>query len=226
MAPEGITFHSARLRTRGAADLETLRRMAKRTLDAALDLAEARVSLVVYCCTASSFVEGRQHDVDMIESIRKETGLPCVTTMQSIEQALQALGIRTPILISPYSNQLEHLEVEYLKNSGFDVAASTAMGISDLLALHDPIPGDIYQLALRTFAEEADGILISCNALRAHMIADVLERDLNRPVVTSLTATLWGILNALNIAEPVDGFGRLLRDRNRDSLTKNAQRRC
>jgi len=210
LAPSGVTFHSARLRISGGADAETLRRMAERAFDAARDLAEARVDLITYCCTASSFVEGQQHDLEMIERITAETGIPCITTMQSITFALDALAIRKPALVSPYVEQLEKLEIRYLEKAGFDVVASSAMGVCDLIALHDPIPGDIYRHARRTLIDEADGILISCNALRAHMIAGILERDSGRPVVTSLTATLWGILRALKVCEPIAGYGRLL----------------
>jgi len=210
LAPSGVAFHTARLSISGGADVESVRRMAEKTFDAARDLAEARVDLIAYCCTASSFVEGRQHDLEMIQRINEDIGIPCITTMQSITDALNALSIRKPALASPYTEELEKLEIQYLENSGFTVAASNGMGIRDLIALHHPVPGEIYRFAMRTLVKEADGILISCNALRAHMIAGALERDSGRPVVTSLTATLWGILRALNVSEPIAGYGRLL----------------
>jgi maleate isomerase len=113
-------------------------------------------------------------------------------------------------LVSPYTHELEQLETRFLAEQGFGIAGSAAMGIADMIALHDPSPAKVYRLCRETWVDGADGLLISCNALRSHVVAAALERDLGTPVVTSLTATLWGVLRAAGVNEPVAGYGRLL----------------
>lgn len=210
MAPEGVTFHTARLSTTSSASADSLKEMSKQIVNAARDLASAKVDLIAYCCTASSFIQGRSHDEEVISEIAESTGVPTVTTMGSIVDALKQLGVRRPVIVSPYVTQLEELEAKYLENEGFHVSASAAMGISDMIGLHDPLPGEVYRLTRKTWVEGADGALISCNALRAHVVADALEKSLRRPVVTSLTATLWGVLRALGIYDSLPGYGQLL----------------
>jgi maleate cis-trans isomerase len=43
-------------------------------------------------------------------------------------------------------------------------------------------------------------------------IIERLERDLGKPVVTSQQAALWRALRLAGLADPVPGFGRLLRE--------------
>jgi maleate isomerase len=210
MAPEGVTFHTARLKTTSSASPDALKEMSKQIIDAARDLAAAEVDLIAYCCTASSFIQGRAHDEEVIGEIAEKTKLPTVTTMGSIVDALKQLGVRRLITVSPYVTELEELESKYLEREGFSIAASAAMGISDMIGLHDPSPGDIYRLARKTWVDKGDGVLISCNALRAHVVADALEKSLRCPVVTSLTATLWGLLRAIGVNDSISGYGRLL----------------
>lgn len=210
MAPEGVTFHAARVRSGGSATPDALREMAAHDLEAARNLATAKVDLVAYCCTASSFIEGKSHDDKIRAAITEATGIPVSTTMRAIVDALRSLSARRIVVVSPYAARLEELEVRYLADDGFEIVASAAMGITDMLALHDPAPSEIYRLARRTWTANADALLISCNALRAHVVAAALESDIGRPVVTSLTATLWAALRTLRIGEPVRSYGTLL----------------
>ena len=56
----------------------------------------------------------------------------------------------------------------------------------------------------------ADAVLISGTGLPTAGIVGRLEGELNKPVVTSQTATLWWALRAMGIKDPVRGYGRLL----------------
>jgi len=209
MSPKGVTFHASRLSTSPSATVQSLTNMSKKILIAANDLAEAKVDLIVYCCTASSFID-ENHDSDIINMIEEQTNIPTLTTMNSIVEALHILNINRPVVISPYSEELEALEIKYLKLKGFEIINNSSMGISDMIGLHYPSPGDVYRLATSTWDNNSNGILISCNALRSHVIVEELENNIKYPVVTSLTATLWGILRALKITVPLKGLGRLL----------------
>ena len=135
---------------------------------------------------------------------------------------LTQIGARVPPAFCVVADALPHL----LRSNGLDEPIAEVVGrldfedlngleattaeIRDMIALHYPSPAQIYRLARTTCTDEADGLLISCNALRAHTVVSELEHDLRKPVITSLTATLWGILRAAGIREPVVGYGRLL----------------
>ena len=59
-------------------------------------------------------------------------------------------------------------------------------------------------------AAGADAVLISGTGLPTAGIVGRLESELDKPVVTSQTATLWWALRTVGIKEPVRGYGRLL----------------
>ena len=67
-----------------------------------------------------------------------------------------------------------------------------------------------YTLGRQTDVAGADAVLISGTGLPTAGIVGRLEGELNKPVVTSQTATLWWALRAMGIKDPVRGYGRLL----------------
>ncbi len=58
----------------------------------------------------------------------------------------------------------------------------------------------------------ADGIYIQGGAWHTESIVELLEQDLQVPVVHANIAPAWEILKRLSVREPRDGFGRLLRE--------------
>ena len=64
---------------------------------------------------------------------------------------------------------------------------------------------EVYNLA-----PEADGIFISCGAMRGLDIIDRLEKETGKPVTTSNQAAVRAILKLAGVWQPVQGYGRLL----------------
>jgi maleate cis-trans isomerase len=67
-----------------------------------------------------------------------------------------------------------------------------------------------YALGCSTDVAGADAVLISGTGLPTAGIVARLESELDKPVVTSQTATLWWALRTVGIKDPVRGYGRLL----------------
>ena len=59
-------------------------------------------------------------------------------------------------------------------------------------------------------APGAEAVLISGTGLPTADAIEPLERALGKPVVTSQSASLWWLLRAAGVGEPVAGWGRLL----------------
>jgi maleate isomerase len=66
----------------------------------------------------------------------------------------------------------------------------------------------------RTFTRNkgADGIYIQGGAWHTESVVELLEQDLQVPVVHANIAPAWEILKRLSVREPRTGFGRLLRE--------------
>jgi maleate cis-trans isomerase len=41
-------------------------------------------------------------------------------------------------------------------------------------------------------------------------VLEVLERDLGKPVISSVAALTWASLRAVKVGDPIAGYGRLL----------------
>ena len=75
-------------------------------------------------------------------------------------------------------------------------------------------PETLYAHIKRLFREHkgANGIYIQGGAWHTESIVEVLEQDLQVPVVHANIAPAWEIMMRLRVNEPRNGFGRLLRE--------------
>src|SRR5437879_3578600 len=69
-----------------------------------------------------------------------------------------------------------------------------------------------YELARQADAKDADAVLLSGTGLPTIGVLDRLERDLGKPVISSIQACLWQALRVAGRRPVIEGFGRLLRD--------------
>ena len=67
----------------------------------------------------------------------------------------------------------------------------------------------MYRLAKEIFTEDADAIFISCTGISVLDIIEPLEKDLKRPVITSIQVSMWAALRKLNVNEKIEGRGKL-----------------
>jgi maleate isomerase len=75
-------------------------------------------------------------------------------------------------------------------------------------------PASGYELATSLLSEHpnVDGIYTPCNKWRVVSVIERLENDHAKPVVSNTQAWVWESLRLMNIAKPVPGYGRLLRE--------------
>ena len=92
----------------------------------------------------------------------------------------------------------------FLKNSGKGwVTAEYGM-----------LPRDAsYDLAIAACkgVEDFDGIYLPCAQMPTITIIDRLEKELGKPVVTSVQAMIWGALNITGVNDRINGYGRLFK---------------
>ncbi|HYC46860.1 MAG TPA: hypothetical protein VED01_15400 [Burkholderiales bacterium] len=178
---------------------------------AAVDLAQVHPEVILFACTSGSFLEGRGKEDEIARRITSYTGIPAITTSVAVTAALDVLGIRRAFMITPYPDDINEEEVEFLAHYGVEVPAydSFRCEVTELTAA---VPSEeVTAMALRHRREiaECDGLFISCTQLLTMDQIDRLERELDVPVVTSNQATLWAALTFLKV--PTEGLaaGRL-----------------
>jgi maleate cis-trans isomerase len=170
-------------------------------------LADVAPDLIIFHCTDTSMTQGPQGEGRILDIIQDATGIAALATSRLVLEALQALGLRNLILLSPYKSN--RAVVEYLGATGFTVVHDVALGLEGL-EFAAVTPNEWAQLARKHDRSDADGIFLSCtNTTQIEAIEDI-ERALGKPVVNSNQAVLWGCLKRLQpMLGPLPAMPRL-----------------
>jgi maleate cis-trans isomerase len=210
-APPGLGVHVARARVAGEWK-RPLPEMADEIATSAKLLSDVAPDLIVFHCTDSSMSQGPQGEGRILDIIRDATGIEAVATSRLVLEALQALGLRKLVLLSPYKTNRN--VIDYLHATGFTVLHDVALGLGSL-EFARVTPREWTELARKHDRPDADGIFLSCtNTTQIEAVADI-ERALGKPVVNSNQAVLWGCVKRLKSTlgplPPMAELGRLMR---------------
>jgi maleate isomerase len=211
LSPQGVSFHTSRTFITGTA-IEDVLAMEKDKERAVRELTSTQSDLIVDCCTASGIVRGLKADQAFIEEVEKKTSIRTTSTLQLILQALRILEIDRLVVTSPYPEAMDKLEESFFQENGFHILRSGGLNLREATKMAQVTPDEIYRFCLETWDKRANGLLISCMNFNPMPVIQALEEALKVPVVTSNTATLWGIFRLFGVTEPIRGVGRLLSD--------------
>ena len=209
LLPEGVSLHITRVRMREPT-LEELAHIADSVEEAASLLADARVDIIAFACTAGSFIAGKGYDHRIADRISQATGLPATTTTTAVITALKTLAIEKLILVTPYNELITKKEKDFLEEEGFQVLNYRGLGLNDACQQYEINPRRWYELVKEMDQRESEGAFISCGGIRVLDVVGQLEMDLGKPVVTSNQALVWHCLRTMGIQKPIQGYGRLL----------------
>ncbi len=210
-APPGLGVHVARARVAGEWK-RPLAAMTDEIATAAKLLADVAPDLIVFHCTDTSMTQGPQGEGRILDIVQEATGIRAMATSRLVLEALQALGLRKLVLLSPYKSN--HAVIDYLQATGFAVVHDVALALKPL-EFATVTPRQWSELAREHDRAEADGVFLSCtNTTQIEAIADI-EQALGKPVVNSNQAVLWGCVRRLKSAlaplPPMRSLGRLMR---------------
>jgi maleate cis-trans isomerase len=210
-APTDLGIHVARLQMTGKWQ-KPLARLTEDIERAASQLADAKPDIIVFNCTGTSMREGPEGNARIVEAIHRSTGIEAFSTAGAVGEALEALDVRKLVLVSPYQQQVNDEEIQYLDQSGFTVLHNIALGYSasdDFITIP---PERWVSVVENNTRVEADGYFLSCTNTTQIETIGVLERRLGKPVVNSNQSVLWACLRRLTPIlgrRTVPGLGRL-----------------
>lgn len=208
MLPEGVGLHTTRLKLTGSSDQELLG-MAEHVEDAASLLADAGVDLILFHCTAVS-TWNPEMDAKLLDRITAVSGgVPATATSRALVAALEALQAKRIVLVSPYIDAINDRECAFLASHGVGVLSAAGLDIELAQDMISVEPEQWYRLVRSKANSEADAYFISCTAVRSLEAVDMLEHDLERPVITSNTVAVWHSLRQLGIRDRIEGCGKL-----------------
>jgi len=206
-APPGVDTHVTRLRMTGKFR-KPLSELKRSLIEASEALSDVKPDIVVFHCTANSMENGLSHEAAIVEIIEQASGCPTLTTAQAITQAFNHFGIKKLVLISPYVKVTNEHEVHYLNEAGYQVVHELGLGLQT--HGYSAVTPDEWRTIVRENARaDADGYFLSCtNTRMIEAVADI-EREVDKPVVSSNGATLWACLKRLGVTHSDSTLGRL-----------------
>jgi arylmalonate decarboxylase len=181
-------------------------------LPAAEYLAGKGVDAIMVIGTSLTFYRGAEFHAELMERLRKMTGLPVSTMSQAVVDGLRHFGARRIAVATAYADDVNNRLKAFLEAEGFDVLALAGFGLFGFGEPGSKSEADIIALGSKVCAEAggAEGLLISCGGLRTLGVAEPLEEQIGIPVVASTQAAFWAALRLVGESGHVAGRGRLL----------------
>ncbi len=210
MAPRGVAVYCTRLLLEKGLP-ENLEKLAHDTEKAADLLKTADVTGILYGCTSGSLIKGVGWDQEIIRRIESRTGIPATTTSTAVIDAFRELKVNSVAVATPYVDEVNRIEKDFFEGHGVKVIHIQGLGYTTGQELHKESPESAYLFAKKVDRKEADCLFISCTDFAAIEVLNILEQDLGKPVMSSNTASLWGMLKKLGIKERIEDYGEILR---------------
>ncbi len=209
LCPAGVGAHFTRAAIPDSITNETLAAQADRLADCArMLLPDGSLDVVCYACTSGSLVIGEERV--FAELNRGAPRAKATSLITGVIRALRAVGARRVVVATPYLDEVNRREVDYLERAGFEVLALGGLELARDSDMVRVAPDYIAEFALSLDRADADAIFVSCGALRTLDVIGEIEARAGKPAICSNQAMAWDCLRLAGIDDRVDGYGRLL----------------
>ena len=208
MAPNDVAIHITRLKTDDHTTNETLSKHIEFMADAASRIQpDTKPDVISYSCTSGSIVIGEKK---IKEEIKK--GAPYaipMTLVTGVVDALEELKVKNLVVGTPYLDEINTKEAEFLNNKGFSVLNIQGLNLTKGIEFGTVTPEYWIKFALEINEAAADAIFLSCGGIRSTEVIDRIEQKVGKPVITSNQAQMWSCLRRAGVEDKILGFGEL-----------------
>ncbi len=211
LLPEDVGLHFARAPIPDSITEANLRAQVHELAPAAATLLpDGSLDVICYACTSGSLIIGEERVCAELK--RGAPNAIATTLITGVLRALKALDVQRVAVATPYLDEINQREADYMRAAGFHITNIQGLNIekdSDMVRVR---PGFIADYAASVDTPDADAVFISCGALRSIDIVDTLEQRLGKPVICSNQAMAWDVLRRAGVTDAIDGYGQLLRE--------------
>jgi maleate isomerase len=208
LVPDGVGVHVTRLKTEDFTNIETLARHIDTMAEAAANLQpDVHPNVISYHCTSGSIVNGEQRVMD--EILKGAPYTQPMTLVTSVIDALHGLSAKKLVVGTPYIDEINTVEAEFLTSKGFDVLDIQGLNLKTGIEFGQLTPDYIKNFALEIDHPCADALFLSCSGIRAIEVIQEIEDAIKKPVITSNQAQMWSCLRLAGIKDNIKGYGQI-----------------
>jgi maleate cis-trans isomerase len=185
-------------------------------IDSYLDkLMERRVDIVVQSGVPLPALIGVAAHDRLIAHMADYTRRPATSSILGVVEAAKHLGVARIALANKWSDAMNRTLGEFFARKNIAVAgvASKVLAPSQFQKMSGEdniqLAYELGRQALRDLPE-ADGLYIGGGAWLSQPVAEALEAEFSRPVITNVSAMIRNVLTRLDCWNAIPGHGRLL----------------
>ena len=160
-------------------------------------LADAKCDVIAWGGTSGGWL-GVDNDRKLCAAISERTGVPSTTSTLATLDGFRAFGAKTYALATPYLDEIQQAIIANFGALNFDCVAERHLedpGNFSFSGYGEPIIADLVrEVALH----HPQAIAVFCTNFDGPGIAPEIERDINIPVLDSISVTLWHALRLVN----------------------------
>jgi maleate isomerase len=196
--PVDATLHTARMYLDEVTPEEEAAMVDEHLPGALRDLATARPDVVVFACTSAGALRGNAFERELIARIGERTAARAISVASAVRKAIADRRAQRVGVLTPYLEALNDKIRASLEEDGLQVAAMHGLGIAANVEIGAVEPERIAQLATEKFHRaDLELLFVSCTNFRALEARELIEQNLEVPVVTSNHAALEAVVESL-----------------------------
>lgn len=156
-------------------------------------------------------VLGLDGERKLLDKWEKKYKVPLFTSGTNHIAAFKALKIKSIVGVSYFPGEMNRTFQRYFEDAGFKVRAMEGMDVP-FNKVQELAGEQVYAWIKRQYlaTKGADAIYMLGSGWRTLHIIEMLERDLDVPVIHPVPARIWEVQKRLYINEPRAGYGHLL----------------
>lgn len=214
LKPFGVSVHFGRMIARGtpgAHDGQDARTQSQLDhIDEPTEmLALIRPQVIALAHTATSYMLGREGEQALTARLERQYNVRFTSAFASVIAAMNHLGVNKIALGTPYAEAQTLAGKGALQEYGMTVV--NVRRLENVRNIYEETPERAYALAKAANTPEAEVVFLSGVGMPTIEVLDALERDLGKPVISSVAAMMWHCLQIAGVEPVVPGYGRLLR---------------
>jgi len=187
---------------------ETLKKMADDITDVTKEiLPDQKLDCVAYGCTSGSIAAGYDSIFEKVNKAKPNTKVS--TPITAAIKGMKKLGIKNLSIFTPYTSEINYSVADFFNKENFKINDMNYFDIASDLDIGKVDSNHLFSVLKKIDLSKSDALFVSCTALPVLSLINDLEKELNKPVISSNQALIWDCLELINSNNNIEGFGRL-----------------